>query len=150
NPIRPGFSRTMKPVGLRGSRTRGWRQRLLVLGGSGGARSLNEQVPKALYKVRSKLKGWQIVHQTGANHQAATQELYRKLAIPAIVVPFVENMPSVMRRTDLAVGRAGGGTLAELAAAAVPAVLIPYPYAADDHQRHNAELFAADGAARIV
>jgi UDP-N-acetylglucosamine--N-acetylmuramyl-(pentapeptide) pyrophosphoryl-undecaprenol N-acetylglucosamine transferase len=150
NPLRAGFRRPMKPVNLRGSQCRGWRHRLLVVGGSGGARSINENVPKALYKLRKRLRGWQIVHQTGADDVTATQALYRKLAIAAIVVPFVQNMPSVMRRSDLAICRAGGSTLAELAATGVPAILLPYPHAADDHQRSNAEVFATAGAARII
>jgi UDP-N-acetylglucosamine--N-acetylmuramyl-(pentapeptide) pyrophosphoryl-undecaprenol N-acetylglucosamine transferase len=123
---------------------------LLVLGGSGGAHALNESVPRALYKLRDRLDEWQIVHQCGPRDVAFTKELYRKLMIEAIVVPFVENLPAVLRRTDLAVGRAGGTTLAELAATGVPAVLVPYPHATDDHQRRNADVFVAAGAARMI
>jgi UDP-N-acetylglucosamine--N-acetylmuramyl-(pentapeptide) pyrophosphoryl-undecaprenol N-acetylglucosamine transferase len=122
----------------------------LVIGGSGGAKSLNENVPKALYKLRDLLNGWQIVHQTGAGDAGKTRELYRKLALPAIAVPFVENMPAVMRRTAVAVCRAGGSTLSELAATGLPAVLVPYPHASSNHQRLNAEVIAAAGGARIV
>lgn len=150
NPIRAGFQKWIRPIDLRGSKRGRWRHRLLVLGGSGGARSLNEHVPKALYKLRQKMRGWQIVHQTGADDVEATRALYRKLVIPAVVAPFVENMPAVMRRTDLAICRAGGSTLAELAATGVPAVLVPYPHAAEDHQLRNAEVYAAAGAAKIV
>jgi UDP-N-acetylglucosamine--N-acetylmuramyl-(pentapeptide) pyrophosphoryl-undecaprenol N-acetylglucosamine transferase len=150
NPVRAGFRRRSKPVDAQRVQRRGWRHRLLVLGGSGGAQSLNEFVPKALYKLQDRLAGWQIVHQTGPRDVAATKELYRKLMIDAVVAPFVQNMPSVLRRTDVAVCRAGGTTLAELAATGVPAVLIPYPHAAQDHQRHNAEVFRLAGAARIV
>jgi UDP-N-acetylglucosamine--N-acetylmuramyl-(pentapeptide) pyrophosphoryl-undecaprenol N-acetylglucosamine transferase len=70
--------------------------------------------------------------------------------IDATVVPFVADVPAMLAGTDLAVCRAGGTTLAELAAAAVPAVLVPYPHAADDHQRQNAEVFAAAGGCVIV
>jgi UDP-N-acetylglucosamine--N-acetylmuramyl-(pentapeptide) pyrophosphoryl-undecaprenol N-acetylglucosamine transferase len=150
NPIRAGFRRQVKPLDAHRLQRSGWRHRLLVLGGSGGARSLNEHVPKALYKLRTQLNGWQIVHQTGAENVTTTQALYRKLTLTALVVPFVQNMPQVLRRTDIAVCRAGGSTLAELAATGVPAVLVPYPHAADNHQRRNAEVFAAAGAARIV
>ncbi len=118
---------------------------LLVLGGSGGAASLNENVPKALYKIRRQLDGWRIVHQSGEQGFEATESLYRKFDLPAMVVPFVDDMPGVLRATDLAVCRAGGTTLAELAATGVPAVLLPYPHATDDHQAANARHFSAGG-----
>jgi UDP-N-acetylglucosamine--N-acetylmuramyl-(pentapeptide) pyrophosphoryl-undecaprenol N-acetylglucosamine transferase len=124
--------------------------RLIVLGGSGGARALNEQVPWAIYKSQAALAGWEIVHQTGERDVASTVALYRKLGITARVVPFIENLPRVLRRSDLAISRAGGSTLAELAVCGVPAVLVPYPRAADDHQLANAKVFAGRGAARIV
>jgi UDP-N-acetylglucosamine--N-acetylmuramyl-(pentapeptide) pyrophosphoryl-undecaprenol N-acetylglucosamine transferase len=119
--------------------------RLLVLGGSGGARSLNENVPRALYKIRGQLAGWRIIHQSGDTDVEATRTLYAKFDLPAVVVPFLGNMPAVLSKTDLAVCRAGGTTLAELAAWGVPAVLLPYPHAADDHQAANAGHFAAGG-----
>jgi len=94
---------------------------LLVLGGSGGARSLNENAPRALYKVRRQLENWRIVHQSGQSDLDATKSLYRKFDLPATVVPFIDDMPAMLRATDLAVCRAGGTTLAELSAAGVPA-----------------------------
>ena len=119
---------------------------LLVLGGSGGARSLNENVPRALYKVRRQLAGWQIVHQSGEADLDATQTLYAKLDLPATVVPFLGDMPAVLardrsgrlpgRRHD--VGRIGGRR-------ACRRVLLPYPHATDDHQAANARHFAAGG-----
>lgn len=118
---------------------------LLVLGGSGGARSLNENAPKALYKIRRQLAGWRIVHQAGEADVDATESLYRKFDLPARVVPFVDDMPQTLRSTDLAICRAGGTTLAEMSAAGVPAVLLPYPHATDDHQLANARHFSADG-----
>lgn len=121
------------------------RSQLLVLGGSGGARSLNENVPRALYKVRRQLADWYIVHQSGQADVESTKTLYRKFDLPATVVPFIEDMPAMLSTTDLAVCRAGGTTLAELAAAGVPSVLLPYPHAADDHQLANARAFSATG-----
>jgi UDP-N-acetylglucosamine--N-acetylmuramyl-(pentapeptide) pyrophosphoryl-undecaprenol N-acetylglucosamine transferase len=118
---------------------------LLVLGGSGGARSLNENVPRALYKVRGQLEGWNIVHQSGEADCYATRTLYAKLDLPATVVPFLGDMPKVLSAADMAVCRAGGTTLAELATAAVPALLLPYPHATDDHQAANARHYAAGG-----
>jgi UDP-N-acetylglucosamine--N-acetylmuramyl-(pentapeptide) pyrophosphoryl-undecaprenol N-acetylglucosamine transferase len=118
---------------------------LLILGGSGGAHSLNENVPRALYKIRRQLADWRIVHQSGQADLDATKLLYEKLALPATVMPFISDVPAVLRTTDLAICRAGGTTLAELSAAGVPAVLLPYPHAIDDHQLANARHFSADG-----
>ena len=173
-PIRSGFRRKFPAEGLpccdrvvgdavegsgfrvQGSGLRGdaWNKhpepRLLILGGSGGAQSLNENVPMALDKIRSQLEGWQIMHQSGERDFEKTRKLYRKLGLQATVVDFVADMPSVLADTDLAVCRSGGTTLAELAAAAVPGVWLPYPQATDDHQRRNAEVFAEPGGAVLL
>ncbi len=148
NPIRAGFR--PRKTGIEPPANAQPPHRLLVLGGSGGAHSLNAAVPRAAYKLRDLLADWQIVHQTGPREAESTQELYRKLMLDALVVPFVQNLPAVLRHTDLAVCRAGGTTLAELAATGVPAVLVPYPHAADHHQRANAEVFVAAGGAQMI
>ena len=126
------------------------RQRLIVLGGSGGARSLNENVPRALHKIRHLLTDWQVVHQTGDAGVESTRELYRKLAIEAEVQAFWPNMPAMLAGSSLAVCRAGGTTLAELSAAGTPALLLPYPQATDDHQRGNAAFYVSAGAAQML
>ena len=128
----------------------GHRARLIVLGGSGGARSLNEGVPRALHKVRHLLTGWEILHQSGEAGLDATRDLYRKFALEARVEAFWANLPELLAGSSLAVCRAGGTTLAELSAAATPAILLPYPQAADDHQRKNADVYVAAGAARLL
>jgi len=125
-------------------------RRLVVLGGSQGAQSLNEQVPRALYKLGPAVREWQIVHQSGERDLAATRELYRKLGLQAHVGAFVHNLAEILVETDLAISRAGGTTLAELSASGVPALLIPYPHASRNHQRRNAEVYVAAGAARMV
>jgi UDP-N-acetylglucosamine--N-acetylmuramyl-(pentapeptide) pyrophosphoryl-undecaprenol N-acetylglucosamine transferase len=148
NPLRRGFQSLDCPPRLTftaAQSANGPTRQLLVLGGSGGAQSLNENLPRALYKVRRHLENWRIVHQTGPAGHGATESLYRKFGLAATVVPFVEDMPQVLTATDLAICRAGGTTLAELAAAGVPAVLLPYPHAAADHQAANARHFAAAG-----
>jgi len=96
------------------------------------------------------LESWLVVHQCGAGQVAQTQELYKKLGISAVVVSFIDNLPDVLRETDLVISRAGGGTLAELAVTATPAVLVPYGAAMDDHQTENARRFATAGACRLV
>ena len=128
----------------------GLQRRLVVLGGSGGSSELNRIVPKALHKVRSLLDGWQIVHQSGIADRDETESLYGKLGLSASVVPFVVNIAQVLRWSDLAVCRAGGTTLAELAAVGVSAVLVPWSEAAGDHQRRNAEVYTRIGAAATL
>ena len=121
-----------------------------MLGGSGGAQTLNQQVPLALYKAGEALSDWQIVHQTGQRDAAQVGELYAKLGIAASVLPFIDNMPLLLRSSHLAISRAGGTTLAELAASGVPAILLPFPRATDNHQRKNADVYSEAGAARAL
>ncbi len=125
-------------------------RQLVVLGGSGGSRTLNEQVPRALYKAREAIEGWRILHQSGDRNAAAVRELYQKFGIAATVSTFFDDVPRMLADTDLAISRAGGTTLAELAALAVPAILVPYERATDNHQRLNADVFAAAGAAKLL
>ncbi|HEV3417529.1 MAG TPA: UDP-N-acetylglucosamine--N-acetylmuramyl-(pentapeptide) pyrophosphoryl-undecaprenol N-acetylglucosamine transferase [Pirellulales bacterium] len=146
NPIRSGFLSAAVGHRRRASSDR----QLMILGGSGGSRTLNEQVPRALYRVQRELIGWRIVHQTGPRDWEATSALYGKLRLEAQVVPFIERIQSLLSATDLAVCRSGGTTLAELAAAGVPALLLPYPNAANNHQRKNADVYAAAGAGHVI
>jgi UDP-N-acetylglucosamine--N-acetylmuramyl-(pentapeptide) pyrophosphoryl-undecaprenol N-acetylglucosamine transferase len=149
NPLRQAFNKKATPANLLPSRI-GRARRLVVLGGSGGSSTLNTQVPFALYKSGAALHDWQIIHQSGERNAAAVGLLYRKLGIRATVAPFIANLPEVLRCSHLAVSRAGGTTLAELAASGLPAVLLPFPKATDDHQRKNADVFAAAGGAALV
>lgn len=145
NPLRAGFA-----AASAGRCRTPDRPQLLVLGGSGGAQTLNEQAPRAIYKAGDVLAGWDIVHQTGPRDSAATAELYARLGLAAQVTPFIKDMPGVLAATDLAISRAGGTTLAELAVCGVPAILLPFPRATFDHQRQNAEVFQAAGAAQLL
>ena len=145
-PIRAEFVRRA----LKATAARSGRRQLLILGGSGGARSLNRNVPEALARVAPLLKGWQIVHQSGANDADSTRLLYARVGLKADVRPFVSDMPHTLASTDVAVCRAGGATLAELAALGVPAVLVPYPHAAGNHQQKNAEWAVAAGGRQCV
>lgn len=148
NPIRRAFNEHL--FAGEASETAAARRKLVVLGGSSGAQTLNEQVPLALYKARAVLGGWQVVHQTGTRDVARTRELYAKLGIRASVVPFIDNMPLALRTSQLAISRSGGTTLAELAASGLPAILLPLPNATHDHQRKNADWFADNGAATTL
>lgn len=123
---------------------------LLVLGGSQGAQPLNEALLWLLEREPQLLTGWRIVHQTGTAQHSVIQHRYQELGIEAEVVAFIQDITERYRAATLVVSRAGATTLAELACAGLPAVLVPYPLAADNHQWHNARTFEIAGAASIV
>ena len=123
---------------------------LLVLGGSQGADSLNEAVVAALHLVGDVRSGWRVAHQTGARQVEAMRCAYAELSLDAVVEPFFDDMLARYRAASLVVSRAGATTLAELACCGVPMILLPYPHAADDHQRANARIYEAHGAADCV
>jgi UDP-N-acetylglucosamine--N-acetylmuramyl-(pentapeptide) pyrophosphoryl-undecaprenol N-acetylglucosamine transferase len=125
-------------------------RRLVILGGSGGGRSLNESVPAALQRLGDNLKNWQIVHQTGDGQLAETESRYNQFGVHALTVAHIDEIASVLFASDLAICRAGGTTLAELALAGLPALLLPFPNATDNHQLANAQIFSAAGAARLI
>ncbi|HEY0178931.1 MAG TPA: undecaprenyldiphospho-muramoylpentapeptide beta-N-acetylglucosaminyltransferase [Dokdonella sp.] len=120
--------------------------RVLVLGGSQGAASLNTQVPAVL---RARPARFVVRHQCGRGGEA-TRAAYAAAGVDAEIVDFIDDMADAYAWADVAICRAGALTLAELAAAGVPALLVPYPHAVDDHQTRNAEALAAAGAARVV
>ncbi len=123
---------------------------LLIFGGSAGARRLNHTVPPALALLRQDGRSYRIIHQTGKADHADVSAAYARYNLKAEVVPFIENMREVYSAADLVICRAGAMTLAELTALGKPAILIPYPYAADDHQRANAEVLVQAGAACLI
>jgi UDP-N-acetylglucosamine--N-acetylmuramyl-(pentapeptide) pyrophosphoryl-undecaprenol N-acetylglucosamine transferase len=118
--------------------------RVLVLGGSQGARALNDVVPRAVAKFGSRLS---VVHQAGPNNAAEVQGLYAELGLEARVEAFIDDMPTALARADLVIGRAGAGAVSEICAVGRPSILVPYPFAAGDHQRHNADALVNQGAA---
>ncbi len=125
---------------------------LLILGGSQGARHLNEAVAEWVATRPAELKGWHLIHQTGAGDQPAIAERYALVSdfLQAEAVEFITD-PSVYYRTaTLVIARAGATSLAELACLGAPTVLIPLPTAARDHQTANARWYADQGAARLV
>lgn len=123
---------------------------VFILGGSAGARRLNQTLPSALALLRKAGKEFRVLHQTGRAEQAEVLASYEKLGIQAQVVAFIDNMRKAYAEADLVVCRAGAMTIAELTVLGKPSILVPYPYAADDHQRANAEVLAQGGAARMV
>ena len=123
--------------------------RVLVIGGSQGAKSLNEQLPEKLKTVASQF-GIEVTHQTGVSGKDQVDEQYQALDLDATVVAFISRMDEAYREADIVVCRAGALTVSELASAAMPSVLIPFPYAVDDHQTKNGQQLQNAGAAVVV
>lgn len=126
---------------------------LLVFGGSQGARVFNTLMPKIAAGLLSAVPGLTILHQAGARHAESTLAAYEVSGAPADrwqVHAFLDDMPRRFEAADLVLARSGASTVAELAAAGKPSLLVPFPQAADDHQRKNAEVLADAGAAKMV
>jgi UDP-N-acetylglucosamine--N-acetylmuramyl-(pentapeptide) pyrophosphoryl-undecaprenol N-acetylglucosamine transferase len=123
--------------------------RLLVLGGSLGARALNQTLPKALALLPQERRP-QVRHQTGEKLLQETIECYQSLGIQAQIKAFEKDMAEAYGWADLALCRAGALTVTELAAAGLGAILVPYPHAVDDHQTYNARFMVEAGAAQLV
>jgi UDP-N-acetylglucosamine--N-acetylmuramyl-(pentapeptide) pyrophosphoryl-undecaprenol N-acetylglucosamine transferase len=122
--------------------------RLLVAGGSQGARQINNAMIEAAARLDA--SRIEIFHQAGEADRERTQTAYRAAGLTAEVVAFEPDMPARYRWADLALCRSGALTVAELALAGLPALLVPYPFAADDHQTANAAALVAAGAARML
>lgn len=120
---------------------------VLVLGGSQGARAVNQFLTGAAPALMARQPGLRIIHQTGAADEPWVRESYQRAGIVAEVAPFFEDMARLYHEADLCVCRSGATTIAELCVCGVPALLIPYPYAADDHQAHNGSELVQAGAA---
>ncbi|MFZ4789918.1 MAG: undecaprenyldiphospho-muramoylpentapeptide beta-N-acetylglucosaminyltransferase [Candidatus Competibacteraceae bacterium] len=125
------------------------RTRLLVLGGSQGALALNQRVPQALALLDAAERP-EIWHQAGGRLQDAAQAAYHQAGIAVRLTPFIDNMAEAYGWADVVLCRAGALTIAELAAAGVGAVLVPFPFAVDDHQTANARFLEQGGAALLI
>ena len=123
--------------------------RLLVLGGSQGAARLNAIVPAAVAEIIGALK-IDIRHQCGDRHLKSTQAAYQSRNLQVEILPFIDDMAQAYGWADLVIGRAGAMTVCELAAAGAAAILVPFPYAVDDHQRANARVLVDVGAAVMM
>jgi UDP-N-acetylglucosamine--N-acetylmuramyl-(pentapeptide) pyrophosphoryl-undecaprenol N-acetylglucosamine transferase len=121
---------------------------LLVMGGSQGASGINQAIIKTLPSLHG--MPLQVIHLAGTRDERLVADNYRRENIPAYVAPFHHHMEEVYSASDFSVARAGAASLAELAFFALPGILIPYPYAADDHQTRNAEIFARADAAVLL
>jgi UDP-N-acetylglucosamine--N-acetylmuramyl-(pentapeptide) pyrophosphoryl-undecaprenol N-acetylglucosamine transferase len=123
---------------------------LLIVGGSQGAHRINQAVMEALPLLSKHHRQVRVVHQTGAADFDSVADAYHHTSLKAEVQPFLYDMAERYRWAHLMICRAGATTLAELTACGKPSILIPYPYAADDHQRLNAEVLQQQGAAQVI
>ena len=123
--------------------------RVLVMGGSQGAKILNEQLPDKLNQVGNQFS-IQVIHQTGEFDKESVYQRYQSLDLEATVISFISRVDKAYRDADIIVCRAGALTVSELASAALPSVLIPFEYAVDDHQTKNGQQLVTAGAAVIV
>ena len=142
NPVRRAFVEAARRAHTDPEGAEARARRVFVLGGSQGSQALNQTVPDALAGL-----GIEVLHQTGATMRDAVEARYRALGVRAEVVAFIDDMPSAYASAALVIARAGATTVAELCAVGRPSILIPYPFAANDHQRKNAEALEREGAA---
>jgi UDP-N-acetylglucosamine--N-acetylmuramyl-(pentapeptide) pyrophosphoryl-undecaprenol N-acetylglucosamine transferase len=150
NPVRPEIAALPLPAVRYAAYERdGGPLRLLVVGGSLGAQALNESVPQAMALLPEALRPI-VVHQAGALHLKALQARYAEARVKAHCVAFISDMANAYAASDLVICRAGALTVAELAAAGVPSILVPFPHAVDDHQTANARFLSNAGAAILL
>jgi len=147
NPVRADIASIAEPDARYASRS--GPLNLLVIGGSLGAQALNEALPQALALIPEDTRP-RAVHQAGTQHVEALRARYADCAVGGEVVAFIEDMAARYAQADLVVCRAGAMTVAELAAAGIPGILVPFPYAVDDHQTANARFLVEQGAAILL
>jgi len=147
NPVRVDIASLHDP--LQRYAARKGRLNLLVMGGSLGAKAINETVPMALALLEKDAQP-HVVHQTGKQHLEAVKQSYQQAGVQADIKPFIDEMAKHYGNADLVICRAGALTVAELAAAGVASILIPFPFAVDDHQTCNARFLCERGAALLL
>lgn len=147
NPVRPTIAALPAPAERQAGRS--GPLRLLVLGGSLGAAALNTATPAGLALLPPEERP-QVLHQAGEKHLDALRRAYAEAGVEAECVAFIDDMAAAYAWADLALCRAGALTIAELAAAGTPSVLVPFPFAVDDHQTSNARFLAHVGGAVLL
>jgi len=147
NPVRGEIAALVEPQQRYAARS--GKLNVLVVGGSLGAKAINEAVPQALARLSEEIRP-NVLHQTGKQHFAAVQQLYQQCGVSVEIKPFLDDMAGSYANADLVICRAGALTVAELAAAGVASILIPFPFAVDDHQTGNARFLSERGAAILV
>ena len=147
-PIRSSLQRIDRAEALEKLGLRPGNPTLLVMGGSQGAQGINQALIRAMPSLQG--SALQVIHLSGSRDERLLADNYRRENIPAFVAAFHHRMEEVYSAADFAIARSGAASLAELAAFGLPALLVPYPYASDDHQTRNAEIFVRANAALMV
>lgn len=147
-PIRADLQRVDRAEARRRLGLREDLRTLLVMGGSQGAAGINQAMIKSLPALQG--EPLQVIHLTGAKDERLAADNYQRENIPAFVAAFHHAMEEVYSAADLAIARSGAASLSEIAAFSLPSILIPYPYAAEDHQTRNAEIFTRADAAVML
>jgi UDP-N-acetylglucosamine--N-acetylmuramyl-(pentapeptide) pyrophosphoryl-undecaprenol N-acetylglucosamine transferase len=147
-PVRPEFF--AEPAGGGSGSAQLHPPTLLVFGGSQGAHAINQAMTDAIPEVLRRVPGLRVIHQTGERDYNDVQAAYARAGVAAEVSAFIDKMSQAFAQSDLLLCRSGASTVAEIAAAGKPAIFIPLPTAADDHQRRNAEAIVAGGAAVMI
>ncbi|MCX7256269.1 MAG: undecaprenyldiphospho-muramoylpentapeptide beta-N-acetylglucosaminyltransferase [Polaromonas sp.] len=147
NPLRPAFLRQREPVARFAGRS--GPLRLLVVGGSLGARALNDLVPQALALIPADVRP-RVIHQSGARQLAELQASYRAAGVEAELTPFIDDTAQAFADADFIICRAGASTVTEIAAVGAAALFVPFPAAVDDHQTVNAQFLVAQGGGWLV
>jgi len=150
NPIRAGLLSADRAKALTDFGMEDGRTTVLVFGGSGGAHRINKAVAEVLPYLKEFTRGVQFIHQTGEKDLDMVNDAYKNAGFTATVLPFIYDMAGAYACADLALCRSGALTLAELTVLGKPALLIPYPYAANNHQEVNARALEKAGAARVI
>lgn len=149
NPVRQDILDLPEPEQRFAARAPSRRLQLLVMGGSLGAQALNRMLPEALALLAEPQRP-QVLHQAGRGHAESTAADYARCGVRAEVVEFLDDMPAAYAQADLVICRAGALTVSELAAVGVASLLVPFPFAVDDHQTRNGGYLVQAGAAQLV
>ena len=147
NPLRQAFTQQATPAERFAGRT--GPLRVLVVGGSLGAKALNDIVPQALALMPEATRP-QVIHQSGAKQIEALRANYAAAGVQAELTPFIDDTATAFAQADLVICRAGASTVTELAAVGVAALFVPFPFAVDDHQTTNAQFLVAQGGGWLV
>ena len=123
--------------------------RILVLGGSQGARSINYAMPEAIKRLSSEIN-IEVMHQTGETDHEEICQMYKENELSPEIFPFIKDMAQAYDWADLVIGRSGAMTVSELSATGMPSILIPYPHATDNHQWFNAQFIAKKGGTEVI
>jgi UDP-N-acetylglucosamine--N-acetylmuramyl-(pentapeptide) pyrophosphoryl-undecaprenol N-acetylglucosamine transferase len=147
NPLRAAFTQQAEPAARFAARS--GPLKLLVVGGSLGARALNDIVPQALALMREQQRPW-VAHQSGAKQIDALRANYAAAGISADLTPFIDDTAQAFAEADVIICRAGASTVTEIAAVGAAAIFVPFPAAVDDHQTTNAQFLVAQGGGWLL